>query len=165
MNISPYFTELIKYYRSELQDLTSDCDDKNILKNRLADKRNEFRELVPMIHQYPELVAVIFHGQVTLYNNEIINKIINLEPSDFPDWSSFANIIQFSEETQPIVNELLDIDKGNEFLIKVACLEYLFNKISDEEESSEENTDETEEESEQTKAETWLEQQGFDRLE
>jgi hypothetical protein len=165
MNISPYFTELIKYYRSELQDLTSDCDDRNILKNRLADKRNEFQELVPMIHQYPELVAVIFHGQVTIYNDEILNKITNLEPTDFPDWSSFANIIQFSEETQPIVNELLDIDKGNEFLIKVACLEYLFNKISDEDESSEENTDETEEENEQTKAETWLEQQGFDRLE
>ena len=165
MNISPYFTELIKYYRSELQDLTSDCDDRNILKNRLADKRNEFQELVPMIHQYPELVAVIFHGQVTIHNDEVINNITNLAPSDFPDWSSVANIIEFSEETQPIVNELLNIDKGSEFLIKVACLEYLFNKISDEDESSEENTDETEEEIEQTKAETWLEQQGFDRLE
>ena len=165
MNISAYFTELIKYYRSELHDLTSDCDDKNILKNRLADKRSEFKKLIPMIHQYPELVAVIFHGQLTIYDKEIINRIINLEPSDFPDWSSCANIIHFSEETQPIAKQLLEIDKGDEFLIKVACLEYLFHNISDDEESLEENTDEAEEENEQSKSELWLEQQGFDRLE
>ena len=180
MNTSLYFSELFKIYQSELDDLSSDCDDKNILKVRLLEKRNEFNQLIPLINQYPELVAVIFHNQVTIIDKEAVNHLITLQPNEFPDWATCLSAVKFSSDTLLMVDQLLKEKTGVKFLISVICLEFMLFKISNElellntngEDVNQEdvnrehvNREEMNGEDAQASAENWLEQQGFDRLE
>jgi hypothetical protein len=175
MNTSLYFSELFKIYQTELDDLSSDCDNKNILKVRLLEKRNEFNQLIPLINQYPELVAVIFHNQVTIIDKEAVNHLITLQPNEFPDWTTCLSAVEFSSDTLFMVDQLLKEKTGVKFLISVICLEFMLFKMLDEQElldangkdakSEDVNREDMNDEDAQASAENWLEQQGFDRLE
>ena len=61
MSISPFFLNLRSAYRSEIDDLTFDSDGRDVLHQRLAEKRREISFLVQMMELSPEMVAVIFH--------------------------------------------------------------------------------------------------------
>ena len=56
MTISPFFKHLRSSYQSELDDLTSDSEGKDVLKQRLAEKRKELDFLKQMIELSPEMV-------------------------------------------------------------------------------------------------------------
>ncbi len=49
MSISPFFTDLRSAYQSELDDLRFDSEGKDVLRQRLADKRQELGFLVKMM--------------------------------------------------------------------------------------------------------------------
>ena len=61
MKLSPYFYDLRAAYRAELDDLVSDSEGNDVLRKRLAEKRNEIAFLAQMIELAPEMVAVVFH--------------------------------------------------------------------------------------------------------
>ena len=58
MLIAPFFLDLRSAYQSELDDLTFDSEGKDVLRQRLADKRKEMGFLVRMIELSPEMLAV-----------------------------------------------------------------------------------------------------------
>jgi hypothetical protein len=61
MTISPFFRNLRTAYRAEMDDLTFDSDGRDVLRQRLGEKRKEIGFLVQMMELSPEMVAVIFH--------------------------------------------------------------------------------------------------------
>jgi hypothetical protein len=57
MRISPFFLALRSAYQSELDDLTFDSEGRNVLRQRLAQRRKEIGFLRQMIELSPEMVA------------------------------------------------------------------------------------------------------------
>ena len=49
MKLSPYFHDLRSAYQAELDDLVSDSEGNDVLRKRLAEKRNEIAFLVQMM--------------------------------------------------------------------------------------------------------------------
>ena len=63
MSLSPFFHSLRASYQSEIDDLTSDSEGRDVLRQRLAAKRREIGFLVQMMEISPEMVAVAFHQE------------------------------------------------------------------------------------------------------
>ena len=190
MLISPFFLDLRSSYQSELDDLTSDSEGKDVLRQRLADKRKEMGFLVRMIELSPEMVAVVFHQAFNFKTPAVLDNLLGRDPEDFPEWAELSHSLTMAPWSQPLVDAILQEPRGEWFLAVVAGLEYMASKpalacrSSDEDDhdtdSEDPNGDNLEDEfdaeehegdggaqgdakSRKDAADDWMSDQGFDR--
>lgn len=131
MTLSPYFEELRKAYRAEIDDLQTDSEGKNVLAVRLHEKRSQFASLMPMIAFAPEMVAPAFHGGVQFNDPHAMTLLSFADPEDFPGWDEIRDSVSFSPWADKLLPQVLAEPGGEQFLLTVVCLEFLHAKDSD----------------------------------
>ena len=187
MTISPFFLDLRSAYQSEIDDLTFDSEGRDVLRQRLADKRKEISFLVKMMELSPEMVAVIFHQGLTFRLPAVMEHLLSHEADEFPDWSSLADGIEFAPWAQSLADVVLQEPGGEWFLTVAAGLEYMAGKPGlalsaqgddkDEDDKDDEHDDDSQDEfdldengddhgngkSRKEAGDDWMVGQGFDR--
>jgi hypothetical protein len=173
---SPYFSELIKNYIDEVDDLVSDSEGKSVLQKRLNEKRREIDAILPMIEFSPEMVAVAFYGAFDFNSTEIMQQVVLSEPGDsaFFAWSELESELTVSSWARPLIESSLKVDGGDAFLVTTAALEFMRGKDSvsapmreSEAEAEQEEDDDRDEDGMDDLNEAgadWLAEQGFDPL-
>jgi len=176
---SRYFSDLIKNYIDEVDDLVTDSEGKSVLQKRLNEKRREIDAILPMIEFSPEMVAVAFYGAFDFNSNEIMQQVVLSEPGDaaFFAWAELESELTVSAWAQPLIESSLKVDGGDAFLVATAALEFLRGKDSlaapmreseaeaeaEEEEGNEDNDEDGSDDLNEAGAD-WLVEQGFDQL-
>ncbi len=181
MSISPFFQDLGSAYQSELDDLRFDSEGRDVLSQRLADKRREIGFLVKMMELSPEMVAVIFHRGFDFRLPAVMDHLLTHEADEFPDWGSFVDAIGLAPWAQEIADVVLNEAGGEWFLTVAAGLEYMAGKpgvaaaVQDDNEDADEDDDkddpsdafdgdeETDAKARKEAGDDWLAEQGFDR--
>ncbi|AOG21677.1 hypothetical protein [Acidovorax sp. RAC01] len=125
MKISPYFHDLRSAYQAELDDLVSDSEGKDVLRKRLAEKRNEIAFLVQMMELAPEMVAVVFHQGFRFAKPAAVEQLISLPVDELPAWDTLAGAVQLEPWAQSLAQTVLREPAGGRFLAIAAGLEYL----------------------------------------
>lgn len=190
MTITPFFLELRSAYQSEIDDLTFDSEGRDVLGQRLADKRREINFLVHMMELSPEMVAVMFHRGFHFRLPGVMDHLLSLEADEFPEWGDFADAVELAPWAQDLAEVVLKQPGGEWFLAVAAGLEYMAGKpvvasagqneddeSEDDDESSHEDGDDRpqgldadeygdgagDEKTRQEAGADWLVEQGFDR--
>lgn len=192
MSISPFFGNLRSAYQAELDDLTFDSDGKNVLRQRLADKRKELTFLRQMIEISPEMVAVVFHQGFQFKSPAVMEGLVGQEPDDLPDWDSLADVVLLQPWASALAAEILKAPMGGWLMAVAAGLEYLYSRPGkamastrdadeDDDEDSDGDDDHDQDQSDDPRedqddgdgeggarrreeaGEDWMEEQGFDR--
>jgi hypothetical protein len=174
---SRYFSDLIKSYIEEVDDLVTDSEGKSVLQKRLNEKRREIDAILPMIEFSPEMVSVVFYGAFDFRSPEIMQQIVLSEPgeADFLAWAALESELAVSAWAKPLIESSLKVQGGDAFLVATAALEFLRNKDSmpapmpepeavkeggaEGEEGDEDGSDDLNE-----AGADWLAEQGFDPL-
>jgi hypothetical protein len=128
MNITPFFLDLRSAYQSELDDLAFDSEGRDVLRQRLGEKRKEIGFLVQMMELSPEMVAVIFHQGFRFSQPAVMEQLLTLESHDFPDWDSLADAVQLQPWAQDLSHVVLRQPMGEWFLTVAAALEYMYGR-------------------------------------
>lgn len=177
---SPFFTNLRSAYQAELDDLTFDSEGKDVLRQRLADKRKEIGFLVKMMDLSPEMVAVVFHQAFAFKLPAVMDDLLSFEADELPDWSTLEGDVLLAPWAQDLATAVLAEPGGERFLTLAATLEYMAGKplakgddaddADDEESDDEDEFDGDAEERADAKArneagDDWMAEQGFDRKE
>lgn len=186
MNLSRCFRELHRSYQAELDDLTSDSEGRDVLRQRLTAKRREIGFLVQMMEISPEMVAVVFHQAFRFTRPAVLEHLLTLEPDDFPAWDGFADCFEWQPWAQPLAAAVLAEPEGERFLTLTLGLEYLQHrpgaaaKASSAQDEEDEDGDGNDEDRQGPSSEfpdddaddarlreeagnDWLAEQGFDR--
>ncbi len=184
MTISPFFLDLRSAYQSEIDDLTFDSEGRDVLRQRLADKRKELGFLVKMMELSPEMVAVIFHQGLTFRLPAVMDHLLSHEADEFPEWSSLVDGIAFAPWAQSLVDVVLQEPGGEWFLSVVAGLQYMAGKpglaqaspSDDDDDDTDEDGDSPDEfdrdengddhgdgQARKEAGDDWMVEQGFDR--
>lgn len=182
MSISPFFQQLRSAYESELDDLTFDSEGRNVLRQRLAEKRKELKFLIQMMEISPEMVAVIFHQGFRFKHPAVMDNLLSHESDELPDWDTLADAALLTPWAQELAQLILKEPMGEWFLTTVAGLEYMHGKpdtrpaappADEDDENEDEDRDESfdeadEEEEKEARAREdagadWMVEQGFDR--
>jgi hypothetical protein len=186
MNITPFFLELRSAYQSEIDDLTFDSEGRDVLRQRLTDKRKEIGFLVLMMELSPEMVAVIFHQAFEFRLPAVMDNLLSLEADEFPEWHSLADVVLVAPWARELAQTVLKEPGGEWFMTVAAGLEYMAGKPSlaaagqgdseedDEDEDGEgfdardgdDERDESDESNAKARKEAgddWMVEQGFDR--
>ena len=177
MKISRYFSDLIKNYIDEVDDLVTDSEGKSVLQKRLNEKRREIDAILPMIEFSPEMVAVAFYGAFDFKSAEIMQQVVLSEPGDatFFAWTELESELTISAWARPLIESSLKVEGGDAFLVATAALEFLRGKDSlaapmreseaeaEEEEDNEDNDEDGSDDLNEVGAD-WLTEQGFDPL-
>ena len=177
MSLSHYFEDLSKAYKAELEDLQSDSEGNDVLAKRLKEKRSQFAALLPMIDTAPEMVAVVFHGELHFDNLQAMYNLSLTEPDEFPDWDALALTLQMSPPMQALVAQALAEPGGERFMLTVACLEYLYSNSAGSSRAAREDDSDEHDEGENGRSDDdderdldeagadWMSEQGFDKRE
>lgn len=175
MKKSHYFSELIRSYNDEVDDLVTDSSGKSVLQQRLNVKRRELGAILPMIEYSTEMVAVVFYDAFDFKSPGIMQQIVMSEPddSDFVAWDALRNELTVSDWAEPLIESSLKARGGDAFLVTTAALEYLRTKTSsyvpelelpdDEDQGSDDDENGADDLSEA--GADWLAEQGFETLE
>ncbi len=178
MSISPFFRELRSAYQSEMDDLTFDSEGRNVLRQRLTQRRNEFDFLLNMIELSPEMVAVTFHQGFRFKLPAVMDHLLTHAADEFPDWHSLADAAELTPWAHDLTQVVLKEPMGAWFLTVAAGLEYMYGKAEFPASIKHDNDDgaagddhdnafETEEEQDARSREEagadWMVEQGFDR--
>lgn len=161
MRISRYFTDLMATYVADIDDLKTDSGGKDVLTDRLIEKRSQLTDLMPMINTNPEMLAIIFHRSVFVKKPEVIMSYLDKEPAKFPSWDTISPSVQFQPWSTSLVEKLKTEVGGEHFLLTTVMLEHLYALY----EVSEDAIEEMEEEESDDLAESggeWLSEHGFD---
>ena len=171
MKKSRYFSELIKSYIDEVDDLVTDSAAKSVLQKRLDDKRGAIDSLLPMIEFSTEMVAVVFYDAFNFKSPEVMQQIVQSEPddADFVAWDELKTELAIAAWAQPLIASSLKVRGGDSFLVTAAALEFMRCKPSsyeqpladavDDEEDREDDQDDLSE-----AGADWLAEQGFETL-
>lgn len=182
MSISPFFHELRSAYQAELDDLSSDSEGKDVLRQRLAAKRKEVDFLLQMVEVCPEMVAVVFHQGFRFPQPVLMDQLLSLEADEFPEWDTLVNAVQLTPWAQELAQVFLKEPSGGRFLTVAAGLEYMHGKAdpSQAAQAADEDTEEeggedrdgdfNQQDSDDARARDeagadWMVEQGFDRKE
>ena len=128
MNISPFFLNLRSAYRAEMDDLTFDSDGRDVLRQRLAEKRQEISFLVQMMELSPEMVAVIFHQGFVFRQPAVMDHLLSHEADEFPAWSEVSVGIELTPWARNLAQTILQAPGGEWFLTVAAGLHYMAGK-------------------------------------
>lgn len=188
MSISPFFTDLRSAYQSELDDLRFDSEGRDVLRQRLADKRQELGFLVKMMELSPEMVAVVLHQGFNFRLPAVMDHLLTHEADEFPEWNSFSDAVGLAPWAQDMADVVLQEPGGEWFMTVAAGLEYMAGRPvagspasgSDDDDDADEDDDrENEQDDEHARSSDdagdgdarsreeaggdWLADQGFDR--
>ena len=175
MKKSRYFSDLIKNYIDEVDDLVTDSGGKSVLQKRLNEKRREIDAILPMIEFSPEMVSVVFYGAFDFRSPEIMQQVVLSEPGDatFFAWAELESELTVSAWARPLIESSLKVDGGDAFLVAAAALEFLRGKDSvaapmreseAEKEDDDEGGDEDDSDDLNEAGADWLAEQGCDPL-
>ncbi len=128
MKLSPFFIGLRSAYQAELDDLSFDSEGRNVLRQRLTDKRKELNFLLQMMEISPEMVAVIFHQGFRFPLPAAMDDLLTHESDEFPAWDSISDAVQMTPWAQDLARVVLNEPMGEWFLTLAAGLEYLYSK-------------------------------------
>ena len=149
MSISPFFLELRSSYQSEMDDLTFDSEGRDVLRQRLTQKRGELGFLLQMMELSPEMVAVIFHQGFQFKKPSVLEHLLAQEPEEFPEWESLADAVQLAPWSQELAQQILKEPMGAWFMTVAAGLEYMYSRpnaastvVHEEEDDQDEDADE-----------------------
>jgi predicted GNAT family acetyltransferase len=129
MRLSPHFENLIESYRAEIDDLRDDSEGKDVLEQRLTDKRQALASLLPMIEMCPEMVAPVFHRAFRFEGRRTdIEGFLSLAEEGAMPWDALAPTLAIAAWAQPLIDTVRAADGGETFLSTAACLEYLLQQ-------------------------------------
>lgn len=128
MSISPFFQNLRTAYRAEIDDLTFDSDGRDVLAQRLREKRKEISFLVQMMQLSPEMVAVIFHQGFAFRETAVMEQLLTHEADELPEWSALSSGIDVAPWAGELVRVVLKADGGEWFLTVAAGVHYMAGK-------------------------------------
>ena len=128
MNISPFFRNLRSAYRAELDDLTHDSDGRDVLRQRLAAKRQEIGFLVKMMELSPEMVAVIFHQGLRFSEPALMEHLLSHEADELPEWAGVCGGVELTPWARELAQVILKEPGGEWFMTLAAGLHYLLDK-------------------------------------
>ena len=189
MHISPFFLQLRSGYQSEIDDLTSDSEGKDVLRKRLAEKRKEIGFLVKMLELSPEMVAVVLHQAFKFKAPAVLDHLLSLESDELVEWDGIMDAVEIAPWAHSLVQTILKEPMGAWFMAVAVALEYMYSKpvgaseqapedesedgAADRDEERDHRHDDTrtedhDEEEQEARAREeagndWLEAQGFDR--
>ena len=166
MKLSHYFDDLFSSYNAEIDDLTFDSGGADVLAKRLKDKRSQLGELMPMAESYPVMVAPAFRGAFSFDICEVLDQIVAGAPGALPAWETVAATLVVEPWAEGLVKKALSFPGGDEFLVTVAGLEYIWSRPEihaavDNDTDAADDDDDTEDLGDA--GEDWLGDQGFDR--
>jgi hypothetical protein len=130
MSMSAFFRTLRTSYQAEIDDLTFDSEGRNVLRQRLKEKRGQIAFLRQMMELSPEMVAVVFHGGFHFELPSVMEHLLTLEPDEFPEWHSLGEAVQLTPWAQELADGFLQEPLGEWFMTVAATLEYLFQRPS-----------------------------------
>lgn len=171
MILSRYFHDLHGSYQAEIEDLRYDSEGKDVLQARLAQKRRELSSIMPMIDCDPVMVATAFHGAFDFEPADpvLFEELLGREPGEFHPWLETAAGVGIAEWAEPLIEEALGQELGQDFISTVLGLEYALSRYSDPyvredaPDSDEDSPDEEEAPGDDVRIDDYLEQHGFDR--
>ena len=132
MKKSRYFSDLMRSYNDEIDDLITDSAGASVLQKRLNEKRREMKAILPMIEFSPEMVAVVFYDAFEFLSPETMRQIVLSEPSEtgFIAWDELKDELRFAGWAEPLIDASLKADGGDAFLVATAALEFLRTRSS-----------------------------------
>jgi hypothetical protein len=165
---SPYFTNLLRSYIDEIEDLLTDSEGKSVFQRRLKDKRQEMDAILAMIDYSPEMVAVVFYDAFGFPSVDVMHKLVLNEPehAGFLAWTELEKSLTVAPWAEPLIAVTLNVQGGDAFLVTTAALEFLRHKDTfaapapAEEADDEDENEETDDLGEA--GSDWLSEQGFD---
>ncbi len=183
MPITPFFRELRSGYQAELDDLTFDSDGKDVLRQRLAQRRKELPFLLQMMELSPEMVAVVFHQGFRFDHPAVIQDLLGRESDEFPQWDVLSESVTLAPWAGELAQTILKQPMGDWFMAVACGLEFMYSTPStkhsagsddgSDDDTDDDNSDNTgdealsdEEREDQAREEAgadWLAEQGFDR--
>lgn len=125
MKTSRYFSNLMPLYQAELDDLATDSEGNNVLKARLAKKRQQVAQLLMMLESAPEMVAVAFHGAFGYKQIKTLEKLISREKSGLIDWATLKPAVTIEPWAESLIQTVLTDKHGEHFLATTIGLEFL----------------------------------------
>ena len=128
MSMSAFFRALRTSYQAEIDDLTFDSEGRNVLRQRLLEKRGQIVFLRQMMELSPEMVAVVFHGGFHFELPAVMDQVLTLEPDEFPDWAGLADAVQLTPWAQELADGFLKESQGDWFMTVAAALEYMYQR-------------------------------------
>lgn len=128
MSMSAFFRALRSSYQSEIDDLATDSEGRDVLRQRLLEKRGQIAFLSQMMESSPEMVAVAFHGGFHFELPAVMEQLLKLESDEFPDWDSLADAVQLTPWAKDLAAVLLKEPQGAWFMTVAAVLEYLYQR-------------------------------------
>ena len=129
MSISPFFLNLRSSYQAEIDDLTFDSDGRDVLSQRLAEKRGEISFLLQMMELSPEMVAVIFHQGFNFKRPTVMDHLLGHEADEFPQWISVCDGIEMAPWAHELAQIVLKAPGGEWFMTVAAGLHYMAGKV------------------------------------
>ena len=128
MTISPFFRNLRTAYQAEIDDLAFDSDGRNILAQRLKQRRKELSFLISMLELSPEMVAVVLHKAFTFKLPGAMENVLRHDADDLPEWDSVADTVVIAPWAEELVGQILQQPQGAWFMTLAAALEYLYGR-------------------------------------
>ena len=128
MHISSFFLELRSAYQAELDDLSTDSEGRNVLRKRLADKRQELDFLLQIMDLNPEMVAVILHQAFHFTAPAVMDHFLTHSDDELLAWEAVQQALTIEPWAQPIVDQILREPMGEWFMTVAAALEYMHHK-------------------------------------
>ena len=128
MKTSRYFANLTSSYQAELDDLRTDSEGNNVLKARLAKKREQVPQLLMMMQSAPEMVAVAFHGGFAFKQNKVLEALIAKESGRLPTWDALKSALTVEPWAESLVKSVLTDPEGDHFLATTVGLEFLHKR-------------------------------------
>lgn len=181
MSISPFFRQLRTAYQAEIDDLTFDSEGRDVLRQRLAQRRKELGFLLQMMELSPEMVSVVFHQGFRFKLPSAMDHLVSHESEELPHWDSLSDVVALTPWAQELAQVILQQPKGEWFMGVAAGLEYLYGRLDmaaghdsdndDADDNTEDNDSgddlDSDEEKEARAREDagadWMVEQGFDR--
>ena len=173
MKKSRYFSDLMRSYNDEIDDLITDSAGASVLQKRLNEKRREMKAILPMIEFSPEMVSVVFYDAFGFKSPEFMRQIMLAEPddSDFVAWDELKKELTVADWALPLIDATLKVRGGEPFLVTTAVLEFLRMKMPAdviEPEPADEEDSDSDDDGAGDLGEAgadWLSEQGFEPLE
>jgi len=128
MQISPFFRNLRSAYQSEIDDMSFDSEGKNVLQQRLTQRRGEMEFLVHMIEMSPEMVAVVFHQGMRFTSNTVLEHLVAQDSDELPEWDAISSSVTLTPWAQALVQKIVKQPLGEWFLTLATALEYMYHR-------------------------------------
>jgi len=177
MKISSYFAVLRSSYEAEINDMAFDSEGKNVLRQRLAQRRKELPFLRQMMASAPEMVAIVFHQGMRFSKPTLMDALVAKDQSQLPDWAALSAHVILEPWALGLAEELCKDPAGDTLMVLAAGMEYLFHhtpvaaaSAGDDEDDDKDGEDQDSEEEKEARAaeeagNEWMAEQGFDRKE